>query len=329
MLKYLSIFVILNQHYSLVMKIEQQELIFLTSVHKQMIWGGEKLKEIFNDISESKIGESWVVSCLGHDQSLIKNGIYKGLTLEELYCRHREVFGNYPSDIFPLLIKYIDAKTNLSIQVHPDDNYAKLYEHSLGKSECWLVLDCEENTKMIIGHHYKDKENLKEAIVNKTLEKGLNSFRINKNDFFYIPTGTLHAICAGSLIYEIQQNSNITYRMYDYGRCDANGKERELHIQKSLDVCEVPMNKIQKKSLDLNGIECGCDEKYFKVISLRVKEKFEFDCTGYFYVVGCLDGYGEINGFNVKSGDHFIVCNQIKKLYITGDMHLIISEPKA
>jgi len=312
------------------MKTKKQELIFLTPVHKQMIWGGEKLKTIFADINENRIGESWVVSSLGNNQSRVCNGTYLGLNLEELYAKHSELFGYYPSDSFPILIKYIDANSNLSIQVHPNDEYAQLHENALGKSECWLVLDCLDNTNMIIGHHFNNKDSFKEAILNKTLESGLNTFRIKKNDFFYIPSGTLHAICANSLIYEVQQNSSMTYRIYDYDRVDTKGKERELHIEKSLDVCDVPMKNIRMNALELeiNCKEIICDVKYFKIVSLIVIDEINIECEGYFNIVGCLCGEGTINGYSIKSGDHIIIPNQVKKLKIRGDLHLMISEPK-
>ena len=280
-----------------------------------MIWGGNKLKNIFNDINKNEIGETWVVSSLNNDQSIVCNGPYHGFSLEKLYSNHAEIFGHFPSEVFPLLIKYIDAKSNLSIQVHPNDHYAKTHENALGKSECWLVLDCDDNTEIIIGHHFKSKVDFKQAILDRDILSGLNTFEIKKYDFFYIPSGTIHAIGSNSLIYEVQQNSNITYRVYDYDRVDAHGKTRDLHIEKSLDVCDIPMKRIQNRTLTLvdNKSEVLCDEKHFKITSLNVRCEVNFDCKGYFNIIGCLSGKGTINGYSIESGQHIIVPNQVDR----------------
>lgn len=313
------------------MKNKATEIYFLSHTHKSLIWGGDRLKEIFKDIREDSIGETWVVSSLDEDQSYIKNGEHRGLSLQELYKNEPQIFGNYPTDDFPLLIKYIDAKSNLSIQVHPDDNYARKNENSFGKSEFWLVLDSNDETKMILGHHYTNKKDFKNAVLNNTLEAGLNTFKIQKNETYYVPAGTVHAICDNSIIYEVQQNSKITYRIYDYGRLDIEGKERELHIDKALDVSDIPMKPVNKKLLNLpvNMIEIACNEYYFKIESLLIKSHFNYKCNGYFNIVGCIAGEGEINRYVVKTGDHILVPHQMDEMMISGNMHLIISSPNA
>lgn len=313
------------------MENKETEIYFLTAIHKSMIWGGNRLKRIFEDLNEESIGETWVVACLKEDQSYIKNGEQFGKSMHELYQNEPHLFGNYPTDEFPLLIKYIDAKSNLSIQVHPNDCYAKKIENNCGKSEFWLVLHANENSQMILGHHYKDKNSFKNAIIDNSLESGLNLFKIQKNDTYYVPSGTVHAICENSLIYEVQQNSNSTYRIYDYGRKDSEGNDRELHINKALDVSDIPMKPIIRNKLHLpvNKIELVCDEDYFKVESLLVKEEFYYECFGYFNIVGCIAGEGLINGNQVKNGDHILIPHQTKQLKINGNIHLVISSPKA
>lgn len=308
----------------------KNELIFLTPIYKQMIWGGERLKNIFEEIDINQIGETWVVASLGNDQSIVSNGIFQGLTLSELYSMHNELFGYFPSENFPLLIKYIDAKSNLSIQVHPDDSHALNLENCTGKSEFWLVLEADDKAELILGHNYKNKEEFKDAILNKTIENGLNLFRIRKNLSFYIPAGTVHAICKNSIIYEVQQNSNITYRIYDYGRKDVYGNERELHIDKAVEVSDIPMKPIIKNKLNLieNELEIICDEEYFRIESLLIERTFKYTCNDWFYIVGCLFGEGEINGFKVKNGDHILIPHHVKELDIKGCIHLVISIPK-
>ena len=313
------------------MENKETEIYFLTAIHKSQIWGGNGLKKIFEDINEESIGESWVVASLKEDQSYIKNGKLMGKCIHELYQNEPYLFGNYPTDEFPLLIKYIDAKNKLSIQVHPNDRYAKKAENGYGKSEFWLVLDANENSQMILGHRFKDKNSFKNAIINNSLESGLNLFNIYKNETYYVPAGTVHAICENSLIYEVQQNSKSTYRIYDYGRKDSEGNLRELHINKALDVSDIPMKSIirNKLHLPINKIELVCNEDYFKIESLLVRDNFSYECFGYFNIVGCIEGEGCINGHPVKNGDHILVPHQVKQLKINGNIHLVISAPKA
>ena len=177
------------------------ELLLLEPVFKQMIWGGSRLKDDFGyDIPGDITGECWAISAHPHGDCTLKNTEYKGKTLSWLWENHRELFGNIQDNIFQLLVKIIGAEDDLSIQVHPNDEYAGLHENSLGKTECWYVLDCKEDTKMVMGHHAKTKEELVKAIENDDYDQLLNKFDIKKGDFFYIPSGTIHAICKGSLI---------------------------------------------------------------------------------------------------------------------------------
>ena len=212
------------------------------------VWGGSKLKNDLGYDCSSKTGEAWGISAHKNGSSIITNDKYKGKTLRELYYTKKELFGNYPSEEFPILIKVIDANNDLSIQVHPDDQYAKKYENSFGKTECWYILDTEKNTDIIIGHKAKDIEELKSYINNNDFESVLNKFQIQKGDQFNIYSGTIHAICKGTLLLEIQQSSDITYRIYDYKRLD-NGKLRELHIDKALDVIKFPDNILKSYKL--------------------------------------------------------------------------------
>ena len=175
-------------------------------------------------------------------------------------------------------MKIIDAKDDLSVQVHPNDEYAKDHEDSLGKTECWYVLQADEGTKMVMGHHAKTKEEFVKAIEEDDYENLLNSFEIQEGDFFYIPSGTLHAICSGSLIYEAQQSSDITYRVYDYHRKDKDGNERQLHVQQSIDVTNVPAQISGNKSFDEILLENGTKVRYvesdfFKVDCYRINGK--------------------------------------------------------
>lgn len=220
------------------------EIMFLTSVFKEMIWGGNRMRSEYGyDIPGEDTGEYWAISAHPNGDSVIANGTYAGWHLSRLWEEHRELFGNQKGEVFPLLTKIIDAKNDLSIQVHPDDCYARKHENgSLGKMECWYILDCDKDATIVIGHHAKAREELQQMIADKRWKDLIREIPIRKGDFFQISPGTVHAIKGGTLILETQQNSDITYRLYDYDRLQ-NGKLRPLHIAQSIDVIKVPFRE--------------------------------------------------------------------------------------
>lgn len=231
---------------------------------KEYIWGGRKLIDEYNKQYDGEIlAESWELSCHKDGPSYIANGEYEGLSLVEYINEHgKKVLGSNCDkfDDFPILIKLIDAKKNLSVQVHPNNEYALKNEGQYGKTEMWYVIDHEPNAKLYYG--FKDKisrSEFEERIKNNTLIEALNEVTVKKGDVFFIESGTIHAIGAGILIAEIQQNSNVTYRVYDYGRKDKNGNQRELHTGKALEVTE--LDKVRNLSFSPDIAVCD----YFKV----------------------------------------------------------------
>ena len=258
-------------------------ILKMDPVFKEMIWGGSKLKDIYGyEIPSDHTGECWAISAHKNGDCTIANGEYAGKSLAWLFENHRELFGDIEGTQFPLLVKIIDAKNDLSVQVHPDDAYAGKYENSLGKTECWFVLQADEGTKMVMGHHAKTKEEFVKAIEEDDYDNLLNSFQIQKGDFFYIPSGTLHAICSGSLIYEAQQSSDITYRVYDYHRKDQDGNERQLHVKQSIDVTNVPANVEQNKTFAESNLANGTkttyvESEFFKVDRYQMDGETVFD----------------------------------------------------
>ncbi len=213
----------------------------LTAPLKDYLWGGTRLKTEYGKKTElEKVAESWELSCHKDGPSVIDGGEYNGLTLEEYFQKAgREVLGENcrKFEEFPLLIKLIDAAQNLSVQVHPSNEYALRVEGEYGKTEMWYVVDAKEGASLIYGFTREiSKEEFARRIQENTLLEVCNSVPVKKGDVFFIEAGTLHAIGAGILIAEIQQNSNSTYRVYDYGRLGADGKPRQLHIEKALDV---------------------------------------------------------------------------------------------
>ncbi len=314
-----------------------KEPLFLQPVFQERIWGGAKLREKYNyEIPSDLTGECWAISAHPNGQSIIRSGEYKGLTLEELWDNYRELFGNYDSERFPLLTKILDANDDLSVQVHPDDDYASKYENGeLGKSECWYVIDCEKNAEIIIGHHAQTKESFIEKINNGQWNQLLRRIKIKPGDFFYIPSGTLHAICKGTLILETQQSSDTTYRVYDYNRFDQNGNLRELHLEKASDVTTVPYkeNNIKPiiRKMGKSTMTTFVEEKYFTVCKWDVHNQLEMKQHQYFMLVSVIEGEGilrtEQQQYTIHKGDHFILPYNIDCFSVVGDVQIIASHP--
>ena len=307
-----------------------KEILFLEPVFKEVIWGGNKLSTNYGyKIPSDTTGECWAVSAHKNGDCKLINGEFKGESLSWLWDNHREIFGNAKGDVFPLLIKIIDAKKDLSIQVHPDDEYAKKNENgALGKTECWYILDCEEGATIVVGHNAKSKEELKQMIKEKRWNELIKVRPIKKGDFFQITPGTVHAIKGGTVILETQQNSDITYRLYDYDRL-SNGKPRELHLEKSIDVIKCPYieNKQDFKIIK----EDSYDEKelvkceFYEVKKLDIHGEKSFVQSKPFEIVSVIEGNGFINEIEIKKGDHFIIPFEYGKYKLKGDMELIIS----
>ena len=218
-------------------------LLKLKPSFKDYLWGGHRLVDDYQKEYDGEIlAESWELSCHPDGPSYITNGKYAGKTLREfIETEGKEVLGTNCErfEDFPILAKFIDARDSLSIQVHPDDAYALKYEGQYGKTEMWYVMDCEPGAYLYYGFNREvSAEEFAERIEKETLEEVLNKVEVHKGDVLFIEARTLHAICKGILIAEIQQNSNLTYRIYDYGRVGADGKKRELHVEKALKVTD-------------------------------------------------------------------------------------------
>jgi mannose-6-phosphate isomerase len=237
---------------------------------KEYLWGGDRLiKEFHKEYDGEKLAETWELSCHPDGASTIVNGPWAGKSLAEyIDASGKEVLGKNCRRFqeFPILIKFIDAKDNLSIQVHPDNSYALKNENQYGKTEMWYVVDCKEGAFLYYGFAKEiDKDEFRERIENNTLLEVLNKVPVQKGDVFFIEAGTIHAIGKDIVIAEIQQNSNVTYRVYDYGRVDKEGKKRDLHIEKALEVTNrKPMLRSRSSSPHL----AKCD--YFTVDKLNL-----------------------------------------------------------
>lgn len=316
---------------SLSMNQTTKDILFLNPVCTHNIWGGTRLREDFGyPVEGNDLGECWGISAHPNGDGTLRDCSYQGWKLSELWEKHPEIFGNVESDRFPLLIKIIDAKDDLSIQVHPNDAYAKEHENgSLGKMECWYILDCKENATIVIGHNAKTKEELRQMIEEGRWSEFIREVPIKKGDFLQIDPGTVHAIKGGTLILETQQNSDITYRVYDYDRL-SNGKPRELHIEKSIDVITVPAKSVadsvkSAENLPVNQLNELYACQYYHVYKLEVSGNMSFEQDKPFFNMTVTEGDGIVNGQPVKKGDHFILPNGFGTVELQGKMQIIAS----
>ena len=308
-----------------------KELLFLDPVCTHNIWGGTRLREEFGCAEAGDdLGECWGISAHPNGDGTIKNGVFAGQKLSKVWEEHPEVFGNFNSARFPLMTKIIDAREDLSIQVHPDDDYARVHENgSLGKTECWYILDAPEGSTLVFGHHAQSKEELSAMIHEGRWSDFIREIPVKKGDFIQIDPGTVHAIKGGLLLLETQENSDITYRVYDYDRLQ-NGKPRELHIKKSLDVITVPAKPAEesiKSVLDLpkNQMNELYACKYYRIFKADVEGELTIEQNHPFLLMSIVEGDGSIDGCFVKKGMHFIVPYGYGALKVQGNMTILAS----
>ena len=296
------------------------EIQRLYPVCKDYLWGGNKLKELYGKMTDcNPCAESWELSFHKDGKTLISDG----RSLEEMVTP--TMLGSNVEDFsfFPMLIKFIDAKSFLSVQVHPSDEYALKNENSYGKTEMWYIVDAEEGAGIYLG--FKEDVTIsqyEQAIKENKLTDLLNFYKVKAGECYFIPSGTIHAIGEGCLICEIQQNSNLTYRVYDYGRKDKNGNERELHIEKALKVTNLKKHENKMLSGELLGAS-----KYFNVRKIGVLGKNVLKTDGKsFCSVICINGEGSIEGQKIKRGDSFFVPADYGEYLIEGDIEVIIAD---
>ena len=298
---------------------------------KERIWGGEKLKTILNKPITSKItGESWEISTVEGDVSVVANGDLAGKSLNDLIDSNpdallgTEVHKRFGKQ-FPLLFKYLDAREDLSIQVHPNDALAKKRHNSFGKTEMWYVMQADRDAELIVG--FKENSNAAEYLENlknKTLLSILDKVKVAVGDVFFLETGTVHAIGAGLVIAEIQQTSDITYRLYDFDRVDAAGNQRELHVDLALDAINYnKINTYKKYSKDLNQSNTVVDCPYFTTNFLPLDGKVTVNKSGNsFTVYMCVEGEFELEyedkKFKYTKGDTVLIPAALNTFVLNG-----------
>lgn len=298
------------------------ETIKLTPACKDYLWGGEKLRQDYGIQSQlHPLAEAWVLSCHPDGPSVVATGPLAGKTLPE-YIQEKGPgclgAGCEKFTDFPILAKFIDAKGDLSIQVHPSNEYALAHEHQFGKTEMWYVLDCEPGATLYYGfQHQISREEFQQRIQNNTLTEVLNAVPVEKGDLFFIPAGTLHAIRKGIVVAEIQQNSNVTYRIYDYGRVGADGKPRQLHIQQAL---EVTQRTPPQPDPDFHGHLAQCP--YFTADVME--GRFPLDCSPESFVsVLVLEGTGALwegdESMSLRKGESLFIPAGAGQCRLEGD----------
>lgn len=303
----------------------------LQPAFKDYLWGGTRLRDSYGLKCDLEIiAEGWMLSCHKDGNSVVTNGKFAGLTLREaIEQSETSLIGTNAEDFsdFPILIKLIDAKQNLSIQVHPDDEYAQKVEGEFGKTEMWYVVDCDEGAYLYYGFKENiSKAQFKEAIENNTLTDILNKVEVKKGDCFFIESGTVHAIGAGLLIAEIQQNSNTTYRVYDYGRVGADGKPRELHTEKALDVTVTapPKHPVLHATEKLETPLAECEYFTVKKYNLDGNIEIDVDETSFSSLL-CVEGQCTIGDVEIKAGECVFIPANMGSVVVSGNAILLES----
>lgn len=316
------------------------EIMKLVPSGKDYLWGGTRLRDEYNkNIDLTPLAETWECSVHPDGPSYIANGENKGKTLAEILEKHPEYIGTKVEDgKLPVLVKFIDAKKDLSVQVHPGDEYARAYENDNGKTEMWYIIDADKGASLIYGfQHNVTEEILRKAVATGTLDKHLQKVEVHKGDTYFVPAGTVHGIGKGILLAEIQESSNVTYRVYDYNRVDKNGKKRELHFDKAKQVMNMQAEPNMRHKPRMVQYYSGCSRemlcrcKYFETERIKVTKGFTFSVMDTsFQVLMCLDGYGEVQTMDAENkpmrfskGETMFLPAGLGRCFTVGDTEIL------
>ena len=303
------------------------------NIYYEKIWGGRDLENFRENLPEGEIGESWDIACHSNGTGIVENGELKGISFDTLIKDegHALVGSKVSLEKFPLLIKLINSKEKLSVQVHPGDEYAAKYEGEVGKTEAWYVMDAKPGACLIVGTKKCSKAEFDAAVKLGDVEKYLNKTEVKKGDCFLINSGLIHAICEGVIIAEIQQNSDVTYRVYDYGR------PREIHVDKALDVTNFDLqceNLSSKPEAQFDGYKRSllCENEYFGIEKIIIESSFEDRSNKQkFHMLTCVDGEGTLVGENfsekIKKGDSYLIPATLGNYKVKGKLTILKSYP--
>lgn len=316
------------------------EPLFLKPVFHNKIWGGTDLNTVFNySIPSDHTGECWGISGHSHGLTQVTNGALRGQTLDLVWAHHPELFGNRDTtQPFPLLTKILDAHDNLSIQVHPDNDYAARHEHELGKTECWYVIKAEPGAQLYYGHHAQSKQQLSDWIMTKNWSALLRQIPVKTGDFFYVPSGTVHALGKGIMVLETQQSSDSTYRLYDFDRVNqVTHQKRALHLKQSIDTITVPHHDpqlhYQTTQIDDLVVTTFIQAPYFSVSKWTLTGTcHQVQPANQFTLLSVINGTGaleiENHQYALKKGDHLILPTPVNTWTLSGEaLEIIASNP--
>jgi mannose-6-phosphate isomerase len=307
------------------------ELIFLEPVFLTKVWGGTRLRDLYGYVLpvDEKVGECLAISARPEGDCIVKRGRFAGMRLSALWTERRDLFGGLQTDTFPLQVKILDAHEDLSVQVHPDEGYAARHNGG-GKNECWYVLRAGDAGRVVIGHEAESAREFAGLAREGRWGELLRSVEMREGDSFFIPAGTVHAILAGSLIYEVQQSSDTTYRLFDYDRLDG-GAKRQLHVEEALDVVVAPSRPVAVSPVVtvLEGATRTLLTRndFFTFSRWDVDRAATVPVDAPFLLVSAMEGSGTVNGAEVAAGDHFIVPSGVRELDVTGPLTLMVTGP--
>ena len=299
----------------------------LTPAIKDNIWGGNKLREYGKESNADRIAESWELSFTTGGEARIEDG----RTLSEAFTRKDWGTNTDKFPFFPVLTKFIDAREKLSVQVHPCDEYALKNEGQYGKSEMWYIVDCDEGAGIYMGTNEPvDKDTFARAVSDGTVEKYLSFKEVKPGDVYFIPAGTIHAICQGVLIYEIQQNSTLTYRLYDYQRRDKDGNLRELHIDKAMTVSNFSPYKAPEIDDENPDVIGKCEYFTTQKYKLNFTKKSFLVTDESYLMISCISGEGTIEGEKISKGDTYFIPAGMGEIELSskGEMQIITVQTK-
>lgn len=307
------------------------EPIFLRPAFVPKVWGGTRLRELCNlPPGDEPIGECLVISAHPDHDSVVAGGRFDGRTLSSLWSEHPHLFGHPDAAALPVQIKLIDADDDLSVQVHPDDTYAVAHGAPHGKSECWYVLSPGRRGEIVIGHHASTREQVAGMVAAGEWSALLRIEPMDTGDFFDIPAGTLHCLLGGSLVYEVLQASDVTYRLYDHDRPDLDGSFRELHVEEALDVVTAP--DPSRRTAPALTVIPGLirthfiRNEHFSVSRWDVDERARTAMDAPYLLVSAIGGTGTVNGREVRKGDHFVIPSA-RRIELSGTLSLMVTSP--
>lgn len=304
-------------------------ILFFKPIPRPAIWGHTLVKDYFGyeDFPEG-IGQSWAFSAQNQDSTLCISEPYQGKTLYELWKNHQELFG-HPEENFPVIISLVGPEDDLSLQVHPDDIHASKVGFASGKNEAWYFIEAEENANIVYGHLAKDEADLRNYIKEDKWDDLIQYLDVHPGDFVYLPAGLLHALKKGSIVYEIQQATDITYRFYDYHRKDAQGQERELHLEAAIDCLSYDPKAMKNEIHPVMTQMEHCQQTIFisndsfTVTKLEITGPYDY-CYDNYQLATVVKGTGKADGQSIKRGDSFLIPIH-NKVHFDGEMTIMMT----